>query len=206
VQSASQDLRLCFFGDSYVQGVGDATGAGWVGPVAGQMMGYGTAFNLGVRGDTSLDVQRRWYDEARCRLKNSERYGVLFSFGVNDTHISEGRTRVPHQRSLTVLSALLDDAHVSGWSALVVGPPPPAEDGHRRRVRRLSTDMAMVCTSCATPFVDLVTPLEADESWLAELAAGDGSHPGTAGYWRMASLIDPEFTTWLATLAEPKVQ
>jgi acyl-CoA thioesterase I len=66
--------------------------------------------------------------------------------------------------------------------------------------------MAMVCTSCATPFVDLVTPLEADESWLAELAAGDGCHPGTAGYWRMASLIGPEFTTWLATLAEPKVQ
>ena len=202
MQSAGQDLRLCFFGDSYVQGVGDAACAGWVSPVAGQMMGYGTAFNLGVRGDTSLDVQRRWYDEARCRLKNSARYGVLFSFGVNDTSINDGRTRVPHQRSLTVLSALLDDAHASGWSVLVVGPPPPGEDGHRRRVRRLSTDMAVVCSSCAVPFVDLVTPLETDESWLAELAAGDGSHPGTAGYWRMASLIRPGFTTWLATLTE----
>lgn len=202
MQSPGQDLRLCFFGDSYVQGVGDATGAGWVGPVAGPMMGYGTAFNLGVRGDTSLDVQRRWYDEARCRLKNSACYGVLFSFGVNDTSLSNGRIRVPHQRSLTVLSTLLDDAHASGWSALVVGPPAPAEDGHRCRVQRLSEEMALACMSCAVPFVDLVTPLEMDESWLAELTAGDGSHPGTAGYRRMAGLIRPAFTTWLATLTE----
>ncbi len=199
--STGSDLRICLFGDSYVQGVGDPTGGGWVAPVVEATAADVTAYRLGVRGDTALDVQRRWYDEARRRLKNGDRYGVVFSFGVNDTHVYGGRTRVPHERSLAVLAAVLDDAHAAGWPALMVGPPLPADATHRGRVRRLSTDMAAVCAGCAAPFVDLATPLDADENWIGELAAGDGNHPGTAGYRRLADLIGPTFSSWVATVA-----
>lgn len=202
VGSSGWDLRLCVFGDSYVQGVGDPSGAGWVTPVVEAAGGCVTAYRLGVRGDTSLDVQRRWYDEARCRLKDGDRYGVLFSFGVNDTHVHGGRTRVPHERSLTVLAAMLDEAQTAGWPAIVAGPVPPADGAHRGRVRRLSDDMAWVCTDRVVPFVDLATPLGTDQDWLSELAAGGGTHPGATGYWKLANLIRPAFLVWVATLAE----
>jgi acyl-CoA thioesterase I len=205
VSSAGSDIRICLFGDSYVQGVGDPTGGGWVAAVlqATEATVGVIAYRLGVCGDTALDVQRRWYDEARCRLKDGDRYGVIFSFGVNDTHLHGGRVRVSSERSLAVLAVMLDDAHVAGWPTLVIGPPPPAEDGHRARVRQLSTDMAIACTDRAVPFVDLATPLDTDENWLGELAAGDGNHPGTAGYRRLAGLIRPAFISWAATVAGP---
>jgi len=83
----------------------------------------------------------------------------------------------------------------------VVGPPVPADEAHRRRVRRLNTDLALVSEERAAPFVDLMTPIEADARWLDEPAAGDGYHPGTVGYRTMADVIRPAFTAWTAIVA-----
>ena len=64
-------IRVCFFGDSFVNGTGDDACLGWVGRAcaAGRRNGMDlTCYNLGIRGDTSADVLRRWEHEARARL------------------------------------------------------------------------------------------------------------------------------------------
>jgi hypothetical protein len=61
------DQRLLFFGDSLVAGVGDPTGAGWVGRVVAASFTSGlglTAYNLGIRGETSEQIASRWRVEA----------------------------------------------------------------------------------------------------------------------------------------------
>jgi acyl-CoA thioesterase I len=42
-----------------------------------------TLYDLGIRRNTALDVERRWWAEARERLRDGEACGVLFSFGAS---------------------------------------------------------------------------------------------------------------------------
>jgi hypothetical protein len=39
------------------------------------------------------------------------------------------------------------------------------------------------------PYIDTFTPLVSHEDWLTDLAAGDGRHPGQAGYGLIAWLV-----------------
>ncbi len=93
----SDRQRLLFFGDSLVAGVGDPTGRGWVGRVVAASFGLGfplTAYNLGVRAETSEQVAARWRSEALPRLTAVTDARIILSFGANDTTIEQGRLRV----------------------------------------------------------------------------------------------------------------
>ncbi|MEX5719358.1 GDSL-type esterase/lipase family protein [Geodermatophilus maliterrae] len=198
--SAPPDVRVCFLGDSLTAGVGDPTGAGWVGPVSAAAREAGwqlTAYGLGVRRDTSVDVAGRWLDEARRRLRDGDRYGAVFAFGTNDVDVLDGRRRVDRQHSLTTLAGLLADAEAAGWPVLVIGPPPVADGDASARAADLADGMAEVCAGTHVPFVDL-GPLAADAVWTAEVAAGDAVHPSAAGYRRLAAVVAPAFTRWLS--------
>ena len=199
------DVRVCVLGDSLTAGVGDPTGAGWVGPVATAARGGGrdlTAYTLGVRRDTSVDVARRWPAETSWRLKDGDRYGVVLAVGLNDVVLQDGRPRVLPERSLAAVADVLDGASARGWPALVVGPPPVADAGESARAADLCTGMAGVCAVRAVPFVS-TTGLAADPVWLPEVAAGDAYHPSTRGYARLAALVEPVFQRWLAEQVAP---
>ena len=64
-------FRVCFIGDSFVLGVGDPDGLGWSGRIAAAARRRGidiTAYNLGVRRETTADIARRWQAEVAPRL------------------------------------------------------------------------------------------------------------------------------------------
>ncbi|WNV74308.1 GDSL-type esterase/lipase family protein [Geodermatophilus sp. DSM 44513] len=199
---APSDVRLCVFGDSFTAGVGDPTGAGWVGPVVAAARDPRwrlTVYTLGVRRDTSVDIARRWLGEARSRLKDGDRFGVVLAFGTNDADEQQGRRRVRRERTLALLADVLDDAHTADWAALVVGPPPVADPAPSARAADLAAGMAEVCTRRAVPFVDLGALTE-EPVWVAEVAAGDAFHPSTAGYGRLADIVTPVVVGWLGAL------
>jgi acyl-CoA thioesterase-1 len=199
------DVRVCVLGDSFTAGVGDPTGAGWVGPVAAVARRAGwelTAYGLGVRRDTSVDVARRFLAEASWRLRDGNRYGVVVTVGLNDVVLADGRRRVPRERSLAALAEVLDGAAARGWAALVVGPPPVSEADESARAADLSAGMAAQCAARAVPFVD-TTGLADDAVWVAEVAAGDAYHPSTRGYAHLAALVEPVFLRWLAAHVAP---
>lgn len=198
------DLRVCFLGDSLTAGVGDPSGAGWVGPVAAAAHAAGhalTAYHLGVRRDTTLDVARRWRQEAEVRLVDGDVHAVALAVGTNDVTLEGGCRRVARELSLEALGGMLDDARDRGWAALVVGPPPAADDGHHRRAADLAAGMAQVCRSHDVPFFDPGPALAHDPVWRGEVVAGDGHHPSTAGYARLAAVLEPVLLRWLAGLA-----
>jgi len=63
------------------------TGWGGVGRVVAKARQGGrdvTAYNLGIRRDTSADVAAPWGGEARLRLPHEYDCRLVFSFGVND--------------------------------------------------------------------------------------------------------------------------
>ncbi|GAA0594162.1 GDSL-type esterase/lipase family protein [Streptomyces crystallinus] len=186
-----EDIRICFVGDSFVQGVGDPEYRGWIGRVL-EATGEGmTAFNLGLRRDTSEDVLQRWRREALPRFLPGADNRLVVSFGSNDMVEEGGAVRVEAARCVRNLELLLDGCRDRGVTPFVVGPPPVADagDAHLRRTVALADAMEGACRERYVPFVATTSELAADPVWTGEALAGDGAHPGGGGYGRLAALV-----------------
>jgi acyl-CoA thioesterase-1 len=191
-----------FFGDSFVAGVGDDTGLGWVGRVVAGACAAGvplTAYNLGVRRETSTDVLERWEAEARPRMSREADCRVVFSFGANDATVENGGPRVPAADSVGALSQAIAGAGRLGLPVLVVGPPPANDDDQQDRISRLSASFAEVAEGRTVPYVEVAGPLRASSTWSREAQAGDGAHPGREGYALLAQLVMEPWLGWLSS-------
>ncbi|MGK2871852.1 MAG: GDSL-type esterase/lipase family protein [Alphaproteobacteria bacterium] len=194
-------MRICFLGDSFVNGVGDDTGLGWVGRTcaAARKQGHDmTAYNLGVRGDTSADIAVRWLREAELRLPASHDGRLVFSFGTNDCCPGEdGQPRVPHARGLENAQAILSAA--TAWRpTLVIGPLPVCDDAATDgRVLDLSQAFGKLCAQLGVPYLDVFPAMTSCDAWRREAASGDGAHPNSDGYAALAGLIG-DWAAWRA--------
>lgn len=184
-----------------VAGVGDSEGRGWVGRVVEASFKAGvplTAYNLGVRRQTSVEIAARWQAEAAPRLSPDADCSVVFSFGANDTTVEDGSLRVESDRSLESLSAVVDQAAALNLRTQVVGPAPVAEQRQTDRVSELSDAFGGLCAARGIPFIDVVGELRDSDVWQQEVRAGDGAHPGAAGYALLADLLlGRGFGDWL---------
>jgi lysophospholipase L1-like esterase len=195
------DLRVCFLGDSFVAGVGDPEHLGWVGRLTARTHRAGrplTAYNLGVRRDTSRDVLARWHAECSHRLPVGSAGRIVVSAGVNDTAVEGGGPRVEPAASAAHLDDLLSGAAAAGWPVLVAGPPPVADEAHNGRLQALDEVFAGVCARRGVAYVHVLSALLSTGPWMREVTAGDGSHPGAAGYGQLADLLGPAWSGWLA--------
>ncbi|MFF7638038.1 GDSL-type esterase/lipase family protein [Kitasatospora sp. NPDC008050] len=200
---SSRDIRVCFIGDSFVQGIGDPQYRGWVGRVLQATRGDITAFNLGIRRNTSEDVLRRCWPEVGSRTLPEADNRLVVSVGSNDMVEEDGRPRVDATRCLDNLAALLDESRRRSVAALVVGPPPVVDAGaeHLRRTTELAEEMAARCRSRGVPFIATTRALADDPTWAGEAMAGDGAHPGAGGYQRLADIVLAG--PWHAWIAHP---
>jgi acyl-CoA thioesterase I len=124
----------------------------------------------------------------------------VFSFGVNDTLIEDGRMRVSEADSVANLAAMLERAAERGWAALVVAPPPNVDDEHNARIETLDARFTEVCAAQGVSYVRVHQPLRQNAAWMRACGEADGYHPGAAGYDEFAALIVP---LWLLWMAEP---
>ncbi|MFE9785800.1 GDSL-type esterase/lipase family protein [Nocardia salmonicida] len=197
----NEDLRICFIGDSFVQGIGDSEYRGWVGRVLTATGPGITAFNLGIRRNTSDDVLGRCWREVEPRALPGADNRLVISFGSNDAVVEDGNVRVGRARCLDNLATLLTESRERAIHPLVIGPPPVIDGGeeHLRRTVELADDMAQLCGSRDVPFVATTKQLTEDPIWAGEATAGDGAHPGGGGYQRLAELIlDGGWHSWIA--------
>ena len=179
-------MRLLAFGDSFVLGQGDPDHLGWVGRAL-RARPEVTLYNLGIRGDTSADVARRWRAEAEARLRAGEA-AFLFSFGANDCSLEDGAPRVAAAQTLLNARAMLTEAARIA-PVLLVGPPPMPDPGVSARLEALNEHLKTLAGRLQTPFIDVFRPLFADGLWNREAEAIDGAHPGAGGYQRLADLV-----------------
>ncbi|MET7770368.1 GDSL-type esterase/lipase family protein [Nocardia sp. NPDC005366] len=196
-----RDLRICCVGDSFVAGVGDTRCLGWVGRlgVSAHAAGYApTLYNLGVRGQTSTDIQIRWLGECERRLPAGSDARVVLSFGVNDTSWDGGGPRVDPEVSQEALTRMLAHAADRDWRVLMVAPPPVDDVAHNERTADLDERFAEICARAAVPYVRVHRALRESALWMREVAEGDGAHPGARGYDLLAELIAPHWREWLS--------
>jgi acyl-CoA thioesterase I len=192
----STDRRVCFIGDSYVAGVGDPEHWGWVSRVVAESHRDGcpvTAYNLGVRMDTSEDVRRRLSAETAARWVAGCDNRLVVSFGVNDMTEVDGAVRVAPERSVANLRGIAEHAGAQGVPLLVVGPPPVADRDQNDRIEALDERFAEE----VFPYVSVFGALHLERDWMRAVALGDGAHPGAEGYALLAELVLPAWEDWL---------
>jgi len=185
------DIRVLFFGDSFTAGTGDPTTLGWVGRVCADALAHGhnlTAYNLGVRRETSNDILRRYKAELTPRVLPGADVRVVFLFGANDTAVVDGQRRVPLDETLANARLLLQTVNRS-VPVLMIGSPPVDDEEHNRRISELSVALARTASTKSVPYLDVYTPLRQSRIWREEVHANDGSHPRARGYSELAALI-----------------
>lgn len=183
--------RAVVLGDSFVAGMGDPRGAGWVGRVQRRLDAAGGDVELvrrGVGGDTSVDVERRWAFELERHLPDGAGR-VILSVGANDTTGFAGRTWIAHDRSVAVFGGLLDDASARGLPVFAVGIGAVDDAAQNERARALEHAFAEAAAVRRVPFVPVLDALIAEGTWLREAAASDGVHPGAGGYEVLSELV-----------------
>lgn len=195
------ELRVCFLGESYVNGTGDPACLGWAGRVCRAAVRRGhdvTYYNLGIRRETTVELRARWRQEAERRQAAGADCRLVFSFGVNDTAVERGQVRVSTAASLANARTMLAEARAC-YPVLLVGPPPVADATHTARIARLSEQLAAVVAPLDVPYLEVCAPLRASRTWMREVHAGDGAHPGAAGYAALARLIEhwPAWRAWV---------
>ena len=190
------DHRICFIGDSMVQGTGDPACLGWPGRVsaAGWRRGYAiTAHNLGIRGATSADVAVRWRAEAQARLPAHSSNYLVFSFGANDMTAEGDRLRVPMAQSLAHFERVVAEAQAL-HPTCVLGPFPVGDAAQDGRILDLCGCYAERASALGVPYLPIAALLMDQRAWLEDVAASDGCHPGAAGY----QLVADEVCAWPA--------
>ena len=188
VADGPRDVGLVFVGASLVAGVGDPKGQGWVSRVVGRTHHPDlelTAYNLGVRGNTSADVLGRWKQEAEPRWRGRGEKRLVVSVGTSDA--MGGVTLARHRLNL---ANILDDAASAGIGTFVVSPPPTDDDEVNAKLDVLVDAQADVCSRRGVPFVDCFAPLLGHDQWQSDLASSrPAHHPGQAGYGLIAWLV-----------------
>ena len=183
-----RDVGIIFVGASLVAGVGDPKGQGWVSRVVGRTHSADlevTAYNLGVRGDTTADVLARWKSECAPRWAGRAEKRLVISVGGNDA--ASGVTLARHRLNL---ANILDDAASAGIGTFVVSPPPADDEEINAKLDVLVEAQADVCARRGVPFVDCFRPLLGHEQWQSDLGASRiAHHPGQAGYGLIAWLV-----------------
>ena len=196
----TKDIRICFVGDSFVNGTGDEMALGWAGRLCATAHTSGipvTYYNLGIRRNTSKDILQRWEIECTRRLSDACDGRIVLSCGVNDTVIENGSVRVRPEESCANVREILRGA--KKYKILMLGPPPVGEEKHNERVMALSQAFAQEAKALGVPYIDLFSPIASDAAYKREILSNDGSHPGSGGYKKMAHIVLSSPSWWFYT-------
>ncbi len=194
------DIRICFFGDSFVNGTNDPSYLGWTGRICAAMASPRfelTHYNLGIRGNSSEQIEARWQAESALRFTSECDARLVFSFGTNDNRIEANQLLVQPRNSIACAQRILTQAKAL-HPTLLVGPPPVSDSAMNQRNAESSEAYARLCEQIGVPYLAVHQPL-LNESWMREITA-DGYHPAAAGYAALADLVLqwPAWQAWFA--------
>jgi acyl-CoA thioesterase-1 len=195
--------RIYFFGDSITLGCNDSLDLGWPGRVCRGMTkdGRGVAvYNLGINGDTSSDIDARWYNEMMARNRGS--IGLLvFAFGFNDAaHKNSDHSQVELELSVKTARKIMSQAQKIS-KLLWIGPTPLDEtvnpldgsDGrwimYNEKIEKYDHAYANLAKEMKVDYLSLYKEYCVSHRYQAALVAGDKVHPADDGYAMIAESV-----------------
>jgi|TARA_R110002126_G_scaffold13118_2_gene56318 lysophospholipase L1-like esterase len=203
--------RIVCIGDSITEGIGDEDAHGWVGRV-GQLLAHEAAskqaepwrmINLGVAGDTSIDIKHRLCSEVFYRTPQL----LIIAAGINDTAYKIWPDKRGHKIDLHMARFTWKESFSilkgAAYPIILVGPTPVNEsklpgvwrpfddrdkgtDLHNADIIAYNEMLKSEAALAGHGFVDMFSALEHNK-FIATLA--DGLHPNNKGYDMMAEIM-----------------
>jgi len=192
-----KDIRICFIGDSFVNGTGDETALGWTGrlcAIANQEHSI-TYYNLGIRRETSTDILLRFKNEISSRLAEDYDSRIVISFGVNDTFLENEKVRVTEQESIDNFRKIIALVNMK-YKIILVGPPPIDDREQNQRIKSLCDQFKYHADLLSVPYIDIYSLLIDDQDYIQEISKNDGAHPKSNGYRKIAKIISQSENWW----------
>jgi len=192
-----RDLRICFVGDSYINGTGDERCLGWTGRLCERRFSWDyrlSFYDLGIRGETTAEVRARWKAECEARFPEGADNRVVVQFGINDIGgvTGEGR-QIEEDETVEEAEAFLKEVS-DLYPVLWVGLPPaneacspmkPSEGLEVSFSQDAATALNERFKTCAeklnVPYCDLQARVLANRDYMSSLTRGDRMHGDGTG-------------------------
>lgn len=203
----SESERIVCLGDSITEGLGDERGIGWVGRLTAHLAQTWPSRwhvnNLGVAGDTCIDIRHRLLTEVFPRAPAR----LVISAGVNDTTQrlwpAAAGEKVDPSYARDIWRQIFTALKTQGTRCLILGLAPVDEtklplvycpydeldrghDARNARIERYEAMLKQEAELAGFPFVPLFTKLAASPY---SRCLPDGLHPNGAGYDLLAAEI-----------------
>jgi lysophospholipase L1-like esterase len=213
-------MRVLVFGASITQGFWDTEG-GWIARLRRYYDilklsnialedNYPDIFNLGVSGDTTKDVLKRFEAETNARTLKGRKPMFIFSIGTNNTVVEgNGKKWSEPEEYQDDLRELITLAKKYSDKILFVGLPPCEEEKttpvfwsniHYTNERILLFDKAAreICEENGVAHVAIFEALKERMDREEKLFA-DGLHPNNKGHELICNLVRPELDKLVAS-------
>ena len=192
-------LKILCFGDSITLGEKDIEQGGWADRLKKKYFEQFvdsqtqkvTLYNLGVAGETTDGLVKRFDSELRARNINGQSLLVVFAYGANDIVIHKNKNIVPESYYISNLKRCIESAKKIKADVLLLNLLPIADsiDGqvnqhgklrfdhdiqaYNRTIKKLSHEMNCECLDLYASFV---------EKNKQEYLSSDGVHPNSNGH------------------------
>jgi len=198
--------KILIFGDSIVWGAIDSERGGWVNRLRNflesEINSESPIYNLGVAGDNTRDILRRFEFETKQRLdeKDEEEIVFIFGIGINDSQFvfSQNSQRVPLEEYNNNLEKLLSIARRFSDKILFIGLTPVDEkrttpvlwneDKSYKNiyVKEFNNSLRFFCEKNKIYFIEIFEKLiKIDYVKLIE----DGLHPNSKGHEKIFEIV-----------------
>ncbi len=208
--------QVLAFGDSITYGSWDPENSGWANllrkyfddKVEKEQDFYGLVYNLGIPGETTEGLVKRFKSETEVRFRKGEEDIFLFAFGANDSALimSKGAFKVSVEDYVRNLDTVLGDAKSYSTKIALLNTTPVVEkvtahvenkDKSRLNeyVGRYNAPLQTLAEKHNVPLLDVYSAFMQHD--LEGLFCEDGLHPNEVGHEIIFEIVKQQIEPWL---------
>lgn len=193
-----KDINILVFGDSIAYGAWDNEKSGWINrlklSLEKQTNYYYNIFNLGIPGNTTFDIKERFLYECKQRYSINSNTIIIFSIGINDSYIINGKNNVSIADFKNNIIDLINMAKTYTKNILFVGltnvdeskvNPVPWENQIsylNKEILKFDYELENICKQNGISYLNVFELLKMDD-------LQDGLHPNSKGHQKLCNEI-----------------
>jgi len=189
------------FGASITFGRGNSVNGGWAGRFKKYFEAqdyYNSLYNLGIPGDSTTDLLRRFEVECQARIKfkrPGDKFVILIGIGTNDSRLVNNKPQTKPEVFKKNILKLIKLSQKYTQSISFIGLTPvdekrtqPYETTYffNERIEKYNNIIKECCQENKILFLDM---FEKWKNFDASKLLGDGLHPSAEGYEKMYQVI-----------------
>jgi len=193
---------ICVFGDSIVWGASDSERGGWVERLKVYMAENfdSDVYNLGVSGDKTPNVLKRFESETKARIEETEGVILIFAIGINDSYFihSKNDFMTSSEEFKTNIQKLIKRAQKISSKIIFVGLTPVDEEKttpipwntdksyKNENIKKYNEIIKSICKEKSIHFAEIFENwIKSDYKNLLE----DGLHPNSEGHKKIFKAV-----------------